>query len=150
MLFDQGTPAPLRKSLTSHEVITAYEQRWSQLQNGELIAAAEVAGFEVFVTTDKISSTSRIWLVEAWQSLFCLPPAGQESKTTCPQQWRRSIKRKKVASLRSACQTLPKFLSWRNATLAVKPAVQTCIYLRNFNSFVPDRPNCRTRKITVQ
>ena len=53
VLFDQGTPAPLRKSLTSHEVITAHEQRWSQLQNGELIAAAEVAGFEVFVTTDK-------------------------------------------------------------------------------------------------
>jgi len=53
VLFDQGTPAPLRKSLLSHEVVTAHEQGWSQLQNGELIAAAEEAGFEVFVTTDK-------------------------------------------------------------------------------------------------
>lgn len=53
MLFDQGTPAPLRKSLTNHLVETAYERGWSALQNGELIAAAESAGFEVFVTTDR-------------------------------------------------------------------------------------------------
>ena len=53
VLFDQGTPAPLRKSLVGHKVATAYEQGWSQLRNGELIAAAEEAGFEVFVTTDK-------------------------------------------------------------------------------------------------
>lgn len=31
----------------------AYEQGWSTLQNGELLSAAEAAGFEVFVTTDK-------------------------------------------------------------------------------------------------
>jgi hypothetical protein len=53
VLFDQGTPAPLRKSLVNHEVTTAHEQGWSQLQNGELIATAEASGFEVFVTTDK-------------------------------------------------------------------------------------------------
>ena len=53
VLFDQGTPAPLRKTLVNHEVATAHEQGWSQLQNGELIAAAEASGFEVFVTTDK-------------------------------------------------------------------------------------------------
>ena len=32
---------------------TAYERGWSSLQNGELIAAAEAAGFTVLVTTDK-------------------------------------------------------------------------------------------------
>ena len=53
VLFDQGTPAPLRKALISHEVSTAYERGWSKLQNGALIAAAEEAMFEVFVTTDK-------------------------------------------------------------------------------------------------
>ena len=36
-----------------HVVETAYERGWSSLKNGELIAAAESAGFEVFVTTDK-------------------------------------------------------------------------------------------------
>ena len=53
VLFDQGTPAPLRYLLLAHEVETAYERGWSSLQNGELIAAAEAAGFAVFVTTDR-------------------------------------------------------------------------------------------------
>jgi hypothetical protein len=52
VLFDQGTPAPLRRALAGHSIETAYERGWSTLQNGELIAAAESAGFEVFVTTD--------------------------------------------------------------------------------------------------
>ena len=53
VLFDQGTPAPLRRALTTHVVETAYERGWSELQNGALISAAEEADFEVFVTTDK-------------------------------------------------------------------------------------------------
>ena len=53
VLFDQGTPVPLRRALYGHEVKTAYELGWSSLQNGALIAAAEAAGFEVFVTTDR-------------------------------------------------------------------------------------------------
>ena len=53
VLFDQGTPAPLRQALTDHLVQTAFELGWSKLRNGELIDAAEKAGFEVFVTTDQ-------------------------------------------------------------------------------------------------
>jgi hypothetical protein len=53
VLFDQGTPAPLRYALVGHVVHTAYERGWSSLKNGELIAAAESEGFEVFLTTDK-------------------------------------------------------------------------------------------------
>lgn len=53
VLFDQGTPAPLRHALSAHIVETAYERGWSSLKNGELIVAAETAAFEVFVTTDK-------------------------------------------------------------------------------------------------
>jgi hypothetical protein len=52
VLFDQGTPAPLPRLPVQHEVSTAYEQDWSRLKNGELLSAAELAGFEVFVTTD--------------------------------------------------------------------------------------------------
>ena len=52
ILFDQGTPAPLRDSLRQHEVATAFERGWSQLQNGELLDAAEREGFEILVTTD--------------------------------------------------------------------------------------------------
>jgi hypothetical protein len=53
LLFDQGTPVPLRQLLVGHEVSTAYECGWATLKNGELLTAAEVQGFEVLVTTDK-------------------------------------------------------------------------------------------------
>ncbi len=53
ILFDQGTPVPLRKLLNSHQVETAFERGWSTLTNGELLAAAEQERFEVFVTTDR-------------------------------------------------------------------------------------------------
>ncbi len=53
ILFDQGAPAPLRRFLPGHTVVTAYELGWSTLQNGELIQAAESGGFEAFVTTDR-------------------------------------------------------------------------------------------------
>ena len=52
ILFDQGTPVPLRQSLAHHEVTTAYERAWSRLKNGELLDAAEQALFEVLVSTD--------------------------------------------------------------------------------------------------
>jgi hypothetical protein len=52
VLFDQGTPAPLRRTLALHEVSTAFELGWSDLENGDLLAAAE-GRFEVFVTTDQ-------------------------------------------------------------------------------------------------
>lgn len=42
----------MRLSLTHHEVTTTYELGWSKLTNGELLDAAEGAGYEVFVTTD--------------------------------------------------------------------------------------------------
>ena len=53
VLFDQGTPVPLRRYLRPHEVTTAYELGWSTLQNGSLISQAEAAGFDVLITTDK-------------------------------------------------------------------------------------------------
>ena len=53
ILFDQGTPVPLRKSLPGHIVITAFEQGWSMLQNGDLLTEAEKNAFELLVTTDQ-------------------------------------------------------------------------------------------------
>ena len=52
ILFDHGTPVPLRRFLPGHEVSTAYELGWAELQNGELLAAAEM-DFQAFITTDK-------------------------------------------------------------------------------------------------
>ena len=52
MLFDQGTPNPLRRLLPDHDVSTAHERGWSTLRNGELLREAERDGYEVLVTTD--------------------------------------------------------------------------------------------------
>ncbi len=52
ILFDHGTPAPLRHALGIHAVSTAYEMGWAQLSNGNLLDAAE-ASFDAFVTTDQ-------------------------------------------------------------------------------------------------
>lgn len=53
ILFDQGTPAPLRRQLTGHQIDTAYEQGWSTLSNGNLLRAAELAGYQLLITTDQ-------------------------------------------------------------------------------------------------
>jgi len=52
ILFDQGTPVPLRIHLTDHTVHTAYECGWQSLENGEL-SNAELEKYEVLVTTDE-------------------------------------------------------------------------------------------------
>jgi hypothetical protein len=49
ILFDQGTPAPLRRELTGHQVSTAHEMGWSELSNGDL---AETT-FNLLITTDE-------------------------------------------------------------------------------------------------
>jgi predicted nuclease of predicted toxin-antitoxin system len=53
ILFDQGTPVPLRDQLPGHLIDTVYERGWSQLNNGELLTVAEQSGYEVFLTTDQ-------------------------------------------------------------------------------------------------
>ena len=39
--------------MAGHEVRLASEQGWDRLQNGDLLHAAEVAGFDLLLTTDK-------------------------------------------------------------------------------------------------
>ena len=53
IVFDQGTPAPLRRLLVGHLVLTAHERGWSRLSNGDLLAAAEAENFDALVTTDR-------------------------------------------------------------------------------------------------
>jgi hypothetical protein len=52
ILFDHGTPAPLRRALIGHAVSTAHEMAWSEFDNGALLAAAE-AQFDALITTDR-------------------------------------------------------------------------------------------------
>src|SRR5436189_1326268 len=53
VLLDHCVPRPFRDLLTHCIVSTAREMAWEQLKNGELLAAAESAGFEVLITADK-------------------------------------------------------------------------------------------------
>ena len=52
ILFDQGTPVPLKDHLPGHSVETAHEKGWSALRNGDLLVKAE-AEFDLLVTTDR-------------------------------------------------------------------------------------------------
>ena len=44
---------PVRPFLEGHTVRTAAQQGWDKLKNGELLNAAEEAGFDILLTTDK-------------------------------------------------------------------------------------------------
>lgn len=54
VLFDNGTPRSLARYLIDkHTVTEARARGWDELSNGELLDAAEAAGFDVLLTTDK-------------------------------------------------------------------------------------------------
>ena len=59
ILFDNGVQRNLARFLAGHSVEEARAQGWDKFSNGKLIDMAEQAGFEVLVTTDKISGISR-------------------------------------------------------------------------------------------
>lgn len=53
ILFDHGTPVPLRRYLVGHVVDTAFERGWSKLKNGELLDASEHDDYALLVSTDQ-------------------------------------------------------------------------------------------------
>jgi predicted nuclease of predicted toxin-antitoxin system len=59
ILFDHGTPAPLIPFLPGHTITKAKDAGWDRLANNELLEAAEEAGFEVLITTDKNLATQQ-------------------------------------------------------------------------------------------
>ena len=53
IIFDHSTPKRLLPHLQGHSVSTALECGWDRLENGDLLAAAESAGFDLLLTADK-------------------------------------------------------------------------------------------------
>lgn len=53
ILFDNGTPRGVAAALPDHTVEEARSHGWDTLRNRELLDAAEAAGFDVFLTTDR-------------------------------------------------------------------------------------------------
>ena len=53
ILFYHVTPAGVSRFLSGHTVVKAKKRGWDRLTNGDLLAAAEQAGFDVLLTADK-------------------------------------------------------------------------------------------------
>ena len=53
VLLDQNPPLGLCHILSGHEVAHTYTLVWHNITNGDLTAAAEVAGFEIMITADQ-------------------------------------------------------------------------------------------------
>jgi hypothetical protein len=53
ILFDHGTPRGIASYLPEHTVKEARAQGWDRLTNGELLKAAESAGFDLLLSTEK-------------------------------------------------------------------------------------------------
>ena len=53
VLFDHNVPGPLSPYLVGQTVEEARTRGWDTLSNGDLLAEAERAGFDVFLTADK-------------------------------------------------------------------------------------------------
>jgi len=53
IFFDHNIPRKLRRLLKGHYVAIATEMGWETVENGDLLRAAEDAGFDVMVSADK-------------------------------------------------------------------------------------------------
>ena len=103
ILFDKNVPYPLLGYLAKHNVRTAEELGWARLVNGDLLRAAEDAGFGVMVTADQsleyqqnlkgrklalvVLSTNHTGVLK---KLAC-------SKSILKNSWRRSMRHGKAA-----------------------------------------------------
>jgi len=72
VLLDESVPIQVRRALVGHEVFAPQDVGWKGLENGDLLAAAEGASFDVLVSADKNLryqqnlTHRRIAIVELW------------------------------------------------------------------------------------
>jgi hypothetical protein len=109
ILLNECLPLDFRHSFPGHDAHTA---QWAGLKgkkNGELLRAAEVAGYDVLLTVDQESLTNSLLLAGS-SRLFWSVPEPIRSKTYC-RWWMRSYRRWKRSSparwLRFHCQIDP-------------------------------------------
>ena len=53
ILFDHNMPRGVARHLLGHAITHAKELGWNRLTNGDLLAVADEAGFEILLTADK-------------------------------------------------------------------------------------------------
>jgi hypothetical protein len=94
ILHDNCTPRGIARALRGHAIKECRSQGWDRLKNGELLDAAEAAGFEVFLTADQSIRYQPNLGVEKWLSL-CWEAASGSSFSLI---WIESGKRSKALS----------------------------------------------------
>jgi hypothetical protein len=53
ILLDQNAPVGLRGFLADYDVVPARRMGWAEVENGDLIGAAQHAGFAIMITCDR-------------------------------------------------------------------------------------------------
>jgi hypothetical protein len=53
ILLDHCTPRQVARALPHHEVRTAFQMGWNELENGDLLRAAESARFDLLIICDQ-------------------------------------------------------------------------------------------------
>jgi hypothetical protein len=74
VLLDVCTPVQVREALLpAHEVYTAAKLGWGAFENGDLLRAAEAAGFDLLIICDKnlrhqqnLQPLQRLAILELW------------------------------------------------------------------------------------
>jgi hypothetical protein len=72
ILLDHCTPRQVASALAGHDVRTAFQMGWNELENGDLLRAAEADGFELLIMCDtnmryqQNLSQWRIAVLELW------------------------------------------------------------------------------------
>ena len=106
VLFDNGTPRTLARSLISRHTVTEARARgWDRLENGALLTAAESAGFDVLVTTDKNIRYQQNLTGREIAIVVLERVGGASSSRMSSASSPRSTTRRRAASQKSRCPT---------------------------------------------
>jgi predicted nuclease of predicted toxin-antitoxin system len=83
LLLDHCMPRRFGRLLLGHEVIHTSRLGWGDLKNGQLLAAAEGAGFDVMVTVDRSMRFQQNLTGRNLSVIFLLSP-GNDAPTLSP------------------------------------------------------------------
>ncbi len=87
VLLDENLPLGLSRLLRGHDVEHTTSLGWDGLKNGRLIAAAELAGFQVIVTADKNLRHQQNMAERHFASLFSAPTSGLSFEPVESSSW---------------------------------------------------------------
>jgi hypothetical protein len=97
ILLDENMPVGVRNQLPGFVVATVPEMGWAGLSNGDLLAAAEQAGFEVLVTGDK-NIPHQLTLTKSKLAVVILGTTHWPTIRANPQPVREAVERTAPAS----------------------------------------------------